>query len=358
VNLSLENLVRAVSRLPKDQWFDYVNEKTSTQVRVIAVTLPEGPIRIERKVKGSLKELTISRQMLSRFTHAIQEGVPINIDRILGASYNSRAALEALIARTPEFYWCLPGRIEVIDGKEAIRRGHKHLIWKPTEPHAPLQLTEHQPSSQMAISELPVHSVVYEALTLVDSDRKPKDLEENRRHIQIQVLLALIGANLGFRTWIAANDRSHRIMGKAISDLPGVIGKLQNEKVLSAYEEAVRNALLIDVIWFKNGRLMPAVIEVEQSTGTYSGLMRMKRFQESGPALSDIRWVIAAPDEDRAEVMRKANDPQFASLNPRFFPYSAIEELYSLSTRRGIDGSAITERFLDAFMEHCIKQNV
>jgi type II restriction enzyme len=143
-------------------------------------------------------------------------------------------------------------------------------------------------------------------------------------------------------------------LGKPISELPGVINRLQDEQVLASYNEAAKNAMLIDAIWFKNGRLMPAVIEVEQSTGTNSGLMRMKRFQDSGPALADIRWVIAAPDEDRAEVMRKANDPQFASLNAKYFPYSAIEELYSLCKRRKIDGSAINEKFLDAFMEPCI----
>lgn len=354
MNLTIENVVKAIGRLPKNQWFDYINEATQTQVRVIAITIPEGPIRIERKSKGKIAETTISRQMMARFVNAVQDGIPINIDRILGASYNTRAAFEALLARTPDFYWCVPGRIELIDGKEEIKRGHKHLIWKPSEPHAPNTLVEHQISSQMAISELPTQSVVYEALTLVDTQRNNEDLEASRRHIQIQILLALIGASLGYRTWIASNDRNHQVMGKPISELPGVINRLQDEQVLASYSEAARNALLIDAIWFKNGRLMPAVIEVEQSTGTNSGLMRMKRFQDSGPALADIRWVIAAPDEDRAEVMRKANDPQFASLNAKYFPYSAIEELYSLCKRRNLDGSAINEKFLDAFMEPCI----
>jgi type II restriction enzyme len=77
----------------------------------------------------------------------------------------------------------------------------------------------------------------------------------------------------------------------------------------------------------------------------------MKRFQDSGPALADIRWVIAAPDEARSEVYRKSLVPQFASLQTRYFPYSAIEELYSLCERRKISGEAINEKFLDSFME-------
>jgi type II restriction enzyme len=206
----------------------------------------------------------------------------------------------------------------------------------------------------MAISELPSHSIIYEALTLVGPEPDLADLDSIRRHVQIQILLALIGQKLHYRTWIASNDRRHQYMGASISELPGVITRLNDEKVLAAYPEAAKNGQLIDAIWFKDGRHMPAVIEVEHSTGVNSGLLRMKRFQDSAPALADIRWVIAAPDEDRAEVIRKANDPQFASLDAKFFPYSAIEELWSLCMRRNIGRAAVNESFLDAFMEPCL----
>lgn len=39
----------------------------------------------------------------------------------------------------------------------------------------------------------------------------------------------------------------------------------------------------------------------------------------------------------------------FASLNIRYFPYSAVEELYVISQRRKLRG--ITEEFLDCYME-------
>jgi len=59
-----------------------------------------------------------------------------------------------------------------------------------------------------------------------------------------------------------------------------VIVSLRDEKLLSAYIEASQAALMIDCIWFKNGKLMPAVMEVEHSTGVTSGLTRMKNFQD------------------------------------------------------------------------------
>jgi type II restriction enzyme len=354
MNISAENLVKAIGRLSTREWYEYISDKTETQVRLKSIEGPEGPIRIERRSKGKVSDTTISRQMLWRVANAIQPGVPVNLDRVLGGSYNTRSALETLLARTQEFHWCVPGRIELVSGREEIKRGHKHLVFVPDEPHALGMLSEYKIASEMAISELPQQSVVYDALTLVDDSRLGVDVEVARRHIQIQILLAFIGTSLGYRTWIAKNDRNHLVMGKPISEIEGVIAKLQDEKVLSAYEEAVRNALLIDAIWFKNGRLMPAVIEVEQSTGVSSGLMRMKRFQDSAPQLADIRWVVAAPDEDRDEVFRKARNPQFASLDTKYFPYSAIEELYNLCKRRNVDGSAINEKFLDCFMEPCL----
>ena len=96
---------------------------------------------------------------------------------------------------------------------------------------------------------------------------------------------------------------------------------------------------------------MPAVIEIEHSTGVRSGLTRMKTFQDVLPPFP-TRWVIAAPDEDREKVMRECATPQFQSLNPLYFPYSAIEELYSLCQRRRIKG--VTEEFLDCYMEVCL----
>lgn len=348
---TVANLVKSLGRLRKDVWFDYVNIRTVTQVRIADVVYPEGPIYLERKSGDKISETQLSSAMLRRVANYLEEGIPMNLDRVLGASYNTRSALESLMAHTPEFYWCLPGRIEKTETGEVVKRGHKHLIWLPKSPHRAGVMAEHALANQMAISELPVQTIVYEALSFPEAGLSAADIDEKRRHIQIQILLAYIGCHLGFRTWIANNDRNHLVQGKRISDIEGVIESLKGEKVLQSYSEAIRDALLIDCIWFKNGRLMPAVIEVEHSTGVTSGLTRMKRFQDSGPALADIRWVIAGPDESRAEVIRKSTVPQFESLKTKFFPYSAIEELYDLCRRRRVSNDSITEKFLDGFME-------
>jgi type II restriction enzyme len=44
---------------------------------------------------------------------------------------------------------------------------------------------------------------------------------------------------------------------------------------------------------------------------------------------------------------------QFYKPNPMFFPYSAIEELYSLCQRRKIQG--VTEEFLGCYMKKTLQ---
>ena len=89
---------------------------------------------------------------------------------------------------------------------------------------------------------------------------------------------------------------------------------------------------------------MPAVFEVEHSTCVTSGLTRMKHFRDQIPPI-ETRWVIVAPDEDRHKVYTEANKEQFKDMNVRFFPYSSVEELYSLCQRRKVSG--VNDEFSD-----------
>ena len=208
----------------------------------------------------------------------------------------------------------------------------------------------------MTISEIPTTQAVYEALVLPEAPGGgptvlPPDVQ--RRHAQIQIALVEIGRELGLRTWIAQNDKGILYKGQRLGEVDGVIVRLEDERLIAGFNDAVRAALMIDVIWFRNNRFMPAVIEIEHTTGVTSGLTRMKNFQDRLPEFP-TRWVIAAADEDRDRVMTEANKPQFHSLRAQFFPYSAIDELYSLSQRRKLRG--VTDEFLDCFIEPYLPQ--
>lgn len=358
MRITPENIVKIINNLPKYQWFDYIGEHSKTKIQVVTARLPEGPIVIKRydvskgQTANDAKEANISGNMLWRVANAIRPGVPVNIDRVLGASYNTRSALETLLAHTPEFYWCLPGRIELVDSTSQIKRGHKHLVWVPDMPHRNGIAEKYD--TDVTISEIPTSTAIYEAVSLPDTPLDNSvDIEVRRRHLQIQIALVIIGRHFGFRTWVARNDQGLTYGDKKVGELEGVIHRLEDEKLLQSYSDAVHAALLVDCIWFQGDRFMPAVMEVEHSTGVTSGLSRMKNVQDRIPPFP-TRWIIVAPDEDRDKVYREANKPQFKSLDTRYMPYSAVDELYSLLQRRNVTPEMLHDKFLDCYLERVL----
>jgi len=355
--LTAQNLVRSINNLPKSNSYQYINPTTKGQIVIHRVQEPEGPIEFKRfdVTKGETlkkaKVQTISTQMLWRMANAILPNRPINVDRVFGGSYNTRSVLEALLAHTPSFYACRPDRIERSGSSTLVKKGHKHLLYLPDDPH--LNGTLNWKEIDLQISEIALPDIAYQGIETATLPYHPgMDVGQSRRHAQIQILLVLIGQQLGFKTWVAANDHSIKYDGKKIIEMDCVVQKLSEEQQLMAYPDAAHAAKLIDCVWFKNGRLVPAIMEVEQSTGITSGLTRMKRFYDLLPPNPNYRWTIVAPDEDRNKVYEKANRDQFLNLDARFFPYSAVEELYSLCDRRKPEG--ITDNFLDCFMERCV----
>lgn len=256
--------------------------------------------------------------------------------------------------RTHLFYWCKPGRIELVDSSSTIQAGHKHLVYLPSNLH-PNGVLGYQEVDQV-ISEIPGTSAIYEAVSFSESPIVPLELdfEIKRRHLQIQIALVKIGEQLGFRTWIARNDQGFKYGDISVGELPGVVNSLDGERLISSFDQAVNAAMHIDCIWFRNGRFMPAVMEVEHSTGITSGLTRMLGLYQLIPPMSNTRWVIVAPDEDREKLMKEACRQQFRQLNTHYFPYSAVDELYALCQRRKLNNRAVNEEFLDCYMESCI----
>lgn len=349
------NIVHAINSLPKNRNYNYVNSRTPGLIRIVDVVMPAGPVIFRRwnPNKGQSFLLatneSISSEMIWRLANAVSENEPINVDRIFAGSYNTRSVLEALIAHTPEFYFCYPGRIMDVDGHSTIEHGHKHLIWTPNEPHENGVLVQKQVEN-MAVSEIPMQSVVYDNLVLPETmTMGPLGIEVVRRHTQIQIALYLIGLQLGYRTWIAQNDMGISYQGEPLINHTGIIQSLSNDANVVSSFHAEQQAKLIDCIWFQNSRHMPAVMEVEHTTGVFSGLNRMLGLYNAIPALRDVRYVIVAPDEDRDMVVERINYPQFKVLDARYFPYSCVEELYYICTHRNLHG--VNQEFLDCYME-------
>ncbi len=356
--LTAQNLANAIAHLNPNVDYNYINRKNHGQIRIINVDTTNCTIQIKRWNPTGKKARTpneaeiesISSEMLWRVANAIDEDVPINIDRILGASYNTRAVLETLLACTPQFWVCRPGRIMTIDGHSEIEKGHKHLIYKPNEaPHRP-GITPEIPVHDMAISEIPIRSVTYSELrnlpTMNNIDMTEDDV---RRHVQIQISLYEIGKHFGFKTWIAANDNHVIYQDQPLINHPNMIQRLTDVTMLNGFNGAAHAGNLIDCIWFsEDEQEIIAVMEVEHTTGVTSGLTRMNHFRLCTRALHP-KYIIVAPDEDREMACNRIRDPQFSSLHAQYFSYSALEDLLYLCKYRNIRG--VLPEFIDSFTE-------
>ena len=148
----------------------------------------------------------------------------------------------------------------------------------------------------------------------------------NRRHAQIQIALIAIGRALKFKTSVAVQDQAIVYEGQRLIEMEGVAKHLGDLTQISAHPAAIKSVRDIDVVWFKNGSLMPAALEIEHTTGIKSGLDRLKGLQDIIPG-QNVRYVIVADDAEREKVVRFANEERFKSLNIRYFSYSAVEEL-------------------------------
>ena len=349
------DICRAINELDKSRYYGYLDATNHGEIKIVSVNMPEGPIVIQRRTSSTspFKRVSLSSQMLWRTANALSSGIPVNLDRVLGGSYNTRSVLESLLAHTPEIYTCLPGRIELIHGHESIERGHKHIILSD-EPHPLGQTQAKELGEDCVISEIPSAGMMYDVVPSVRPN-DPLDIEIRRRHSQMQVALAEIAKSLDMRTWIAVEDQGIRYEGRIITEYPFIVPDLFKERVINGYPEAINVGKHIDCMYFNGG--LPFAFEVEHSTGVTSGLNRMLSFKNNGPNLA-THYVIVAPDDDRNLVMQRAQPEQFEDLHPLYFPYSQIEELYSFIKRHskkhgGKIRGVKKEEFLLNFMDEC-----
>lgn len=344
------DICRAIAALDRNRLYGYLNERNHGEIQIVSVQMPEGPIAIRRRKNGGRwgQIEHMSRQMLWRMANALNIGMPVNVDRVLGGSYNTRSVLESLLAHTSEIYTCLPGRLENIGGTVTVKRGHKHILFDPLHPHAAGSVVARDLGENCVISETPTFETMYDVAPPPQRGDLPLDIA--RRHSQIQVALAEVGYSLSLRTWLAVEDHGIIHNNHNIMQFPFIVKTLESERVLSNFPEAIEVGKHIDCLQFNGG--LPFAFEVEHTTGVTSGLSRMLSFHEKASHLA-THFVVVAPDEDRDLVMARAYHGQFREIAPWFLPYSNVEELYAFSKKRKGVIRGVQKDFLFNFMEKC-----
>jgi type II restriction enzyme len=357
------SLISALNRLSKNIKYPLPDKDDGGYIEIVRVEMPEGPIVLRTKTFSEVDfydpddtisesaDIIINKDIIWRVADNLFEAHPLSLTRLLGIDPQGKAALlETMLAYTAEFYLCYPGRMEHIAGNAVDRRGEQYLIWLPSDPHENAKLSVKNYSAD--ISEIPSTVAVYEALEIKGAPKLGADKPTSeilRRHIQIQVALYYIGLQMGYHVWFKKTDDAIYLNNMPIEDSRNIINKLEETPPFADNPEALKLAEDMDIIWFAKDGTIPAAIAVEFYKGISGTVMNMLELKQKLPKNAVGRYVIAAPDEDRGHTVSVSTKAFNRSLSVRYFPYSSVEELFSLCRRRNIKG--VSEEFLDCFIE-------
>ncbi|MBK1612989.1 hypothetical protein CKO44_05820 [Rubrivivax gelatinosus] len=161
----------------------------------------------------------------------------------------------------------------------------------------------------------------------VDAPGRSAPADEIRESMQIQALLARIGAMMGFSIWLPKGDRS-RVL-KAWTPGPG---ELLDVLPLGYDATTTKTIEQIDVLWLRR-RSIARAFEVEHTTSIYSGLLRMADLVALQPDIK-VKLHIVAGIERQAKVLEEIKRPVFAMLERKplremctFLSYDHIREI-------------------------------
>ncbi|HDR9037950.1 TPA: type II restriction endonuclease [Burkholderia contaminans] len=154
-----------------------------------------------------------------------------------------------------------------------------------------------------------------------------KQLEANRQqdatHTEVQGWLRDLGHALGFRVWIATNDRSRPYAGGKLAD--GCVAELPASLSINGADTVP----LIDVIWLDPDGSVAAAFEVEHTTSIYSGIVRLLDLALGSVTSAQRHLYLVAPDARENDVRSQLARPAFSrvsELGIKYLPYGALKE--------------------------------
>ncbi len=146
----------------------------------------------------------------------------------------------------------------------------------------------------------------------------------DRTHTEVQGWLRDLGRALGFKVWVATNDRGRTYAEGRLGD--GCVEMLPSELADGPGGDAIR---LIDVLWLDGDTgHVAAAFEVEHTTSIYSGIVRLLDLALGAASESARGLFLVAPDNREEDVRAQLGRPAFSrvgDLRVRFLPYSELE---------------------------------
>jgi len=149
--------------------------------------------------------------------------------------------------------------------------------------------------------------------------------QDDLTHTEIQAWLRDLGLALGYKVWVAANDRGRSYNGGTLAT--GCADSLPSSIEGSSGVDSIR---LIDILWIDpDGERVIAAFEVEHTTSIYSGIVRMLDLALSSGLHATGGLFLVAPDAREEEVRTQLRRPAFSrvtDLQVRFLPYGELEK--------------------------------
>jgi len=156
-------------------------------------------------------------------------------------------------------------------------------------------------------------------------DKLPPDVKEKPRpqsdHTYYQGLLVELGNLRKQQTFVPKQDRGRSFLGNPLGGLVTV------ESIFPfTYEDVVRRAATVDVIWFNDRKMPTEFIEVENTTDMNGAFLKFVIFEAF---YSTFR--VVAPEARKKEFTSKLTHPSFASVAKRtkFTSYDLVSDMHT-----------------------------
>lgn len=160
---------------------------------------------------------------------------------------------------------------------------------------------------------------------LAAKDKLPADLRSKPKpegeHSYYQGLLVELGNLKKQRTFVPKQDRGRTFLSKRLGDMVTV-----DDIYPFTYEDVVRRAATVDVIWFDERKMPTEFIEVENTTDMHSAFLKFV-------LLSGFHSVfrIVSPAPRKQEFASKIAHPSFSTVatRTRFTSYDLVSEMHT-----------------------------
>lgn len=153
------------------------------------------------------------------------------------------------------------------------------------------------------------------------SESVSAEKEEQYSHTYFQGLLAEVGNVRVADTWIPSQDKNRAYLDKTLADVRSLTSIPE-----FGYDQMVRRAQTVDVVWFNDRRMPESLLEVEFSTDFQNSLHKFLDLQDY-----HANFVIVADETRAGQFEKRLGQTGFGPIRDRvdFFSFEDVSRLHA-----------------------------